>query len=141
MEQRINDLAIILTRKIERDLYHACGDLNGCDREEFVDQIKKCPSTWEIRNTIYLTLERYMNVLCLNVSTAPEVERDLRPDDLKRVREDKIQRQAVMAVKHIMDDDEHFLYRDYSADEFYPLRNEYREIVVLKTGLINKDSE
>ena len=71
MSNLINDLAIVLTKKIEGDLVRV-----------FMDG-KKSPSFYNIRETLIDTLSENMDILSFSTSESPEMLREMPPSQVE----------------------------------------------------------
>lgn len=141
----VNDLAIILTKKIEGDLVYAffsdaqCVSVCNSDSMPLpdVNLNHKQPSFYNIRETILKSLNEYLDVLILKQKDSPMMLAQMSDSmrmDYTRDQERKI---ACDIVERIINSEDHFDISTYDDKDYY--RSKTRFIAVLKSGLIARD--
>lgn len=139
MSNENNNLAIILTEKIIKDLVRArmfrgtvCYDSKSDNVTEVVDNI---PNFYQVRETILTTLNKYIDTLYLDFSYDTATLDMMKPEHRKDFLESRLKEEAYSVVEKIIDSDEHF-NKFYLGDRYTFSERKY--IQVLKTGLIAK---
>lgn len=135
MNQRTNDLAIILTRKIEASVVRLCSDITTLDEKS----VGAAPNFFMIRSAILQTLEDYVDVLSVEVRSSPYHEAKLSDEIVKQIRDHELVKAVGHIVEEIMRDEKHFAVFE-TEDEFSRFRYTRRELMVMKTALIELDS-
>lgn len=124
----LNDLAIVLTKKIEQDLVIA-----------FMSQKHHSPSFFNIRETILATLRQNMEVLSVEMKDSPMMLKDMPVKQREDYTNYQLEKCAHEVVKLIMKGDEFFEKYEFK-DEYDHYRNVTRTIAVVKTGKIARES-
>ncbi len=130
-----NELAIILTRAIQEDLYMLCADITRVD----ANSIRQAPNFIHIRTKILGTLENLMDVLQIESRISPMIIDQMRPERAKQFMLEDIRKKSVMLVEKIMSSPDHFRTVEFD-DDFGMYRNTLRQIVVLKSAKIFEQS-
>lgn len=132
----LNDLAIILTRKIQSELMSAIMRANGIDERK--DAIKFAPNFFHIREAILKTLSTYMDVLHVETTSYPTDER-FSDEIIKNIKREELKKEAAILVQTMFERDDLFL-KDEMSDDFQRWRLATKDIVVLKTGKLAEDA-
>lgn len=135
MSYRNNDLAIILTRKIEIAVVDICMQVSRVDEK----RLREAPNFYMIRTAILRTLEKYIDVLAIDMGSSPHAESEYTDEIIKQIRDLEIKNIAAGIVEQVVRSKEHFLVIE-TEDDFSRWRNTRREIMVLKTALVEEDS-
>lgn len=124
----LNNLAIVLTKKIEADLVEA-----------FHEKGKIPPSFYNIRRTLVETLENYMGDLAISESWDQKMLDSMTPQMAAGYKNHQLEKQACEIVKTIIESHDYFDKFEFK-DEYDRYRSITRSIIVLKTGKIRKDA-
>lgn len=125
--QLINDLAIVLAKKIEGDLVQA-----------FVSD-DMSPSFYNIRETLVKTLQENMDVMALESKDSPMMLKDMTPKQFEEWTNHQLEKSARALSSLILKSDDHFERFEFK-DEYDRYRNITSSIIVLKAGKIARES-
>lgn len=128
---QLNDLAIILAKKIEAGLV---------SEFDYSSKARSSPSFYNIREQILKTLQEYMEVLVVEEKDSPYMLREMSPKQIEDYRNSQLESQAYRIVKRILDGPDYFSKFE-SRDEYGTWRNVTSSIVVLKTAKIEREEK
>jgi len=123
----INELAILITKKIESELM----------RQFFHN--KETPSFFHIRKTILNTLEGCMGELSVTLRSDLELDDHMDISVRESIVNAKLRAATFKVVEGIIDQPEFFEKIVYK-DEYSPLENTRRSIIVVKTANLLKQN-
>ena len=124
----LNDLAIVLTKKIEWKLYQVFGDKG-----------KIPPSFYNVRETILEVLKENMEVLAIEETESPRFARELKPELLERIVNDQLRSNACRVVEMIFKSKDHF-DKFVFEDEYSYYKTTRRTIAVIKSAKIAREA-
>lgn len=125
----LNELAIILTKKIESELMTAICRANGIMEEP---KLKFAPNFFHIRKGILSVLTEYLDVLHVETRNFP-INEEISDEIIAKIKEEQLKKEACILVQRIFERDDLFLKRAIDSDyERFILAT--KDIVVLKTG-------
>lgn len=133
--ERLNDLAIILTKKIDAEIVRLCAEVTRAAP----DTLAQAPNFFHIRERILATLESYMDVITVRTESSPGTEERYSPEIIKQIRNAELEKEAGFLVKAILQSPDHFARFEFN-DEWDRFRSVTKDIVVLKTALIDRES-
>lgn len=141
----INNLAIILTKKIERSVIQLCHkqleaiDLKESDSLE-IDTAIMPPSFWEIRATILEVLSEYMEESFIHFGPRHESRSMMQPLEY----ESYIREQRECALKqfiHMIIENEEIFDSNIQKDELNYGSTLTRNIIFIKTGKLKREAQ
>lgn len=139
MKYEVNDLAIILAKKIDSEIMRSISQLNPFLKEKDIQEIRSAPNFFIVRALIVTTLEEYMDVLRIQTTSSPLAEREYTPEILAKIRDHEIRKVAAQTVEAIASSPDYFKIEEY-AEEWDRFKIIDRSIVVLRTGKIFRDA-
>lgn len=123
----LNDLAIVLTKKIERNLVKA-----------FLNQ-KHPPSFFNIRENILEVLQENITILQVQTTESPEMMREMRPNRVEEYKNDQIKRATYQVIESIFESPDYF-NKFIFEDDWDHFRKTTHSIAVVKTAKIVKEA-
>lgn len=132
----INNLAILLTKKIESEMYYNFrAELNP---DGTVGAPRKSLNFYQIRDTILEVLKNYMSELYIETKVSPMMLKQMDKKQIESFMNSALRIEASKVVSKIMEDSDFFTSFVYEDD--YDLYREIKSIIVLKTNKILKET-
>jgi hypothetical protein len=133
MNQQLNDLAILITKKIENELVMLCYSVTQADPKT----IRQAPNFYMIRHNILTALSEVMASFSVQINEAPESYRDIPPATVLEIQNYNLKKQAATVVEHILSSDD-YVDKYVYEDEWSLYRSTTRTIVLVKAAAIKK---